>query len=46
MTLNAEQQLYASRSDLVLAHLRMRSAAGTLNDQDLVNIARYFMAGQ
>lgn len=51
--LNAEQQLYTSRRDLalarynyLLAYLRMRSAAGTLNQQDLGNIAGYFMAAQ
>ncbi|NMM37926.1 MAG: TolC family outer membrane protein [Glaciimonas sp.] len=51
--LNAEQQLYTSRRDLalarynyLLAYLRMRSAAGTLNEQDLGNIAGYFVAAQ
>jgi protease secretion system outer membrane protein len=51
--LNAQQQLYTSRRDLalarynyLLAYLRMRSAAGTLNQQDLGNIAGYFMAAQ
>lgn len=51
--LNAEQQLYTSRRDLalarynyLLAYLRMRNAAGTLNEQDLGNIAGYFMAVQ
>lgn len=51
--LNAQQQLYTSRRDLalarynyLLAYLRMRSAAGTLSQQDLGNIAGYFMAAQ
>ncbi|MEO8407396.1 MAG: TolC family outer membrane protein [Oxalobacteraceae bacterium] len=51
--LNAQQQLYTSRRDLalarynyLLAYLRMRSAAGTLNQQDLGDIAGYFMAAQ
>ncbi|MEO8599708.1 MAG: TolC family protein, partial [bacterium] len=51
--LNAEQQLYTSRRDLalarynyLLAYLRMRNAAGTLNEQDLGNIAGYFVAAQ
>lgn len=51
--LNAQQQLYTSRRDLalarynyLLAYLRMRSAAGTLNQQDLGDIAGYFVAAQ
>lgn len=51
--LNAQQQLYTSRRDLALARynyllafLRMRSAAGTLNQQDLGDIAGYFVAAQ
>jgi len=51
--LNAQQQLYTSRRDLalarynyLLAYLRLRSAAGTLNPQDLGDIAGYFVAAQ
>ncbi|MFZ6648666.1 TolC family outer membrane protein [Undibacterium sp. TJN25] len=47
--LNAQQQLVTSKRDLVqtrynylLAYLRLRNAAGTLNGADLVDISHYF----
>lgn len=49
--LNAQQQLYTAQRDLalarynyMLAYLRMRNAAGTLEPQDLTDIAKYFVA--
>ena len=49
--LNAQQQTFAVRRDLaqsrynyVLSYLRLRNAAGTLNSEDLQNMAAYFVA--
>lgn len=50
--LNAKQQYYAARRDLaqarynyLLSFLRLRSAAGTLNSDDLHKVAGYFVKG-
>jgi protease secretion system outer membrane protein len=47
--LNAKQQLYTSQRDLaqarynyLLAIVKLRAAAGTLSDQDLLEVAAYF----
>lgn len=49
--LNAQQQLVTSKRDLaqarynyLLAYLRLRNAAGTLNGDDVVTVSRYFVA--
>jgi protease secretion system outer membrane protein len=51
--LNAQQQLYTTRRDLALArynyllsYLRLRNAAGTLNADDVRNVAGYFVASR
>ncbi|TFW10117.1 DUF4440 domain-containing protein [Oxalobacteraceae bacterium OM1] len=50
--LNAQQQLFVAQRDLaqarysyLLAYLRLRNAAGTLNGEDLSTIASYFVKG-
>jgi protease secretion system outer membrane protein len=50
--LNAQQQLYTAQRDLaqarysyLLAYLRLRNAAGTLNAEDLNTVASYFVKG-
>lgn len=50
--LNAQQQLFTARRDLaqarytyVLAYLRLHTAAGTLNDEVLNDVAKYFVPG-
>lgn len=50
--LNAQQQLFTAKRDLSLArynyllyYLRLRQAAGVLNESDLKEIAGYFMPG-
>jgi protease secretion system outer membrane protein len=51
--LNAEQQLFAAKRDLararydyLLGYLKLRSAAGTLAQEDLHNVAGYFIASR
>jgi outer membrane protein, protease secretion system len=51
--LNAQQQFYTARRDLVLArynyllgYLRLRNAAGTLDAEDLNAVAGYFVAAR
>lgn len=51
--LNAQQQLYTAQRDLaqarynyLIAYLRLRFAAGTLNAQDLHTVAGYFAPGR
>ena len=51
--LNAQQQLYTARRDLaqarynyLLSYLRLRSAAGTLNNDDVRYVAGYFVASR
>jgi protease secretion system outer membrane protein len=51
--LNAQQQLYTTRRDLaqarynyLLSYLRLRNAAGTLNADDVRQVAGYFVASR